>query len=541
MIAKTSHYRFERPPENIAGYNPTRDGGSFSWDRVAAERSVNYFADCLILTSGKTAGNPFRLQPWQADYVATLFGWKRSDGTRRYRESAFFVPRKNGKTETGAGLALYGLCCDGEQQAQVYSAAKNRDQASLVFEPASRMVERAPVLSSLCKVIESKKRITFPKTASYYCAVSADAGSAHGKSPHMVLFDEVHTQPNAKLYEGLKTGMGFRRQPLFVNLSTAGTDRNSICWEVWQQARNVRDGLDCNPHFLPMVYEIAEGESWEDQEVWQRVNPNLNVTVTLEFLQEEYAKAKSSPRYENSFRNLYLNEWTQQAVRWLPMDAWEECGAAVMPVLEGEQCFAGLDLSSTTDISAFVMAFQQADGRVYLIPRFWLPAENVRKRADRDHVPYDVWERNGWLTLTPGNAVDYDVIRRDIQDLASKYWIQSLRIDPWNATQLATQLQGDGLPVEFFRQGYQSLSGPSKELEKFILRRELVHPHNPVLTWMAGNVAVEKDAAENIKPSKARSTERIDGIVAAVMAIAGMVSGAAAQQWYYDNNPVELG
>ena len=541
MIAKSGHYRFEKPPENIAGYNPTRDGGSFSWDRTAAERAVNYFSDCLILTSGKTAGRPFRLQPWQADYVATLFGWKRPDGTRRYRESAFFVPRKNGKTETGAGLALYGLCCDGEQQAQVYSAAKNRDQASLVFEPASRMVERAPVLSSMCKVIESKKRITFAKTSSYYCAVSADAGSAHGKSPHMVIFDEVHTQPNAKLYEGLKTGMGFRRQPLFLNASTAGTDRNSICWEVWQQARNVRDGVDPNPHFLPMIYEIAEGESWEDEAVWQRVNPNLNVTVTLEFLQEEYAKAKSSPRYENSFRNLYLNEWTQQAVRWLPMDAWEECGSTSMPDLTGEQCYAGLDLSSTTDISAFVMAFQQANGRVYLIPRFWLPAENVRKRADRDHVPYDVWERNGWLTLTPGNAVDYDIIRRDIQQLAEKYWIQSLRIDPWNATQLATQLQGDGLPVEFFRQGYQSLSGPSKELEKFILRRELVHPHSPVLTWMAGNVAVEKDAAENIKPSKARSTERIDGIVAAVMAIAGMVSGATAQQWYYESNPVELG
>ena len=540
MIAAKKRFLFPTPPTDLAGYDPTRDAGECVWNREAAERAVNFFPDVLMLTSGKTAGQRFTPQQWQADYIATLFGWQRPDGTRRYRESLFAVPRKNGKTETGAGIALYGLFCDNEQAAQVYSAACNRDQASLVFEPASRMVERAPVLVARSKVVESKKRIVYYKTASYYSALSADAASAHGKSPHMVLFDELHTQPSDKLYEGLKTGMGFRRQPLFVNMTTAGTDRHSLCWDVWTHARRVRDGISRDPSFLPLIYELQEGEDWKDESVWRRVNPNLDVTVTMQFLRDEFERASSSPRYENSFRNLYLNEWTQQAVRWLPMDAWDECGDQ-MPDLAGQQCYAGLDLSSTTDISALVLAFPQQNGPTWFLPHFWIPAESCERRSKRDRVPYAEWAKAGYVTLTEGEAVDYDIIRRDIHQLAERYWFQELRIDPWNATQLATQLQGDGLPVVFMRQGYASVSGPAKELEKALVRREIRHPHNPCFTWMAGNVAVERDPADNIKPSKKHSTERIDGIAAAVMAMAGVCAAQQRQTWFYEGNGVELG
>lgn len=541
MIARADRYTFEQPPENLNGYDPTRGAGDMIWDAHEAARAVNFFGDCLVLTSGKTAGQPFRLERWQADFVATLYGWKRpdKDRTRRYREAFFAVPRKNGKTETGAGLALFGLMCDREQAAQVYSAAKNRDQAALVYEPASRMAERSPMLSGRLKCIDSKKRIVHYGSSSYYQAVSADAGSAHGKSPHLVIFDEAHTQPNAKLYEGLKTGMGFRRQPLFVNTTTAGTDRHSLCYQVWSYARQVRDGKVDDLTFLPMLYEIGEGEDWQDRDAWRRCNPNLDVTVTMEFLEDEYRRACSSPLYENSFRNLYLNEWTQQAVRWFSMSSWNAC-AAPQPDLTGRECWIGVDLAATTDITAVVAAFPMDDGTIYIVPHFWIPAEAISARSHRDKVPYEQWAKAGLVTATDGGATDYDSVRAWIEKFAESHWVQQIRMDPWNAQQVATQLQQAGLPVEAMRQGYASISGPSKEFERAIVNRTLRHASNPVLDWMAGNVAIESDAAGNIKPSKAKSTERIDGIVAAVMSIAGLVTRAETQQSYYANNPLEM-
>lgn len=541
MIAKSHHYTFERPPTNLNGYDPTRGASDMIWDRKAAEHAVDFFGSCLVLTSGKTAGKPFYLERWQAEYVATLFGWKRPDATRsrRYRESFFAVPRKNGKTETGAGVALYGLTCDGEEAAQIYSAAKNRDQAALVYEPASRMAERSPVLSGRLKCVDSKKRIVYYKSASYYQALSADAGSSHGKSPHMVIFDEAHTQPNAKLYEGLKTGMGFRRQPLFINTTTAGTDRHSLCYQVWSYARQVRDGKVDDLTFLPLIYEIVEGDDWHDREAWRRCNPNLGVTVTEEFLNDEYRRACSSPMYENSFRNLYLNEWTQQAVRWFSMSAWNAC-AGHEPDLTGRECWVGIDLAATTDITAVVAAFPMDDGTIYLQPHFWIPAEAIAARSHRDKVPYEQWARAGLVTATDGGATDYDSVRDYVERLASRCWVQQVRMDPWNAQQVATQLQQAGLPVEAMRQGYASISGPSKEFERGIVNKTLRHPSHPVLDWMAGNVAIESDAAGNIKPSKAKSTERIDGIVAAVMAVAGLVTRCENQRSYYESNPLEM-
>ncbi len=527
------------PPTDLNGYPPLRDADGFTWDGEAAARAVDFFPKMLKHTEGPCAGKPFLLEKWQEDYIATLFGWKRADGTRRYRESMAAVPRKNGKSVLAAGIALYMLGSDGEQAGQVYSAAFSRDQASLVFAPASRMVKASPQLSKRFKIIESTKRIVYPMANSFYRAIPAEAANSHGFGASAVIFDELHTQTSRDLYDVLRSSQGARRQPLFVSITTAGHDRKSICWEVWNLARGVRDGLVRNPYFLPLIYELDGDDKWDDATTWHKCNPNLGVSISEDFLKEECQRAKDSPAYENTFRNLYLNEWTEQDIRWLPMDKWRLCGGELRSLL-GSDCWAGLDLSTTTDITALVLAFPDADGKISLLCRFWVPAENARKREKRDQVPYRQWERDGFLTFTEGDVVDYDFVRRDLNTLREKYNIRELAIDRWNATQITTQLQGDGFTIEPFGQGYAAMSGPAKEFEKLVIGGQLAHGDNPVLTWMAGNVAAEMDAAGNIKPSKAKSHERIDGIVAAVMAV-GQASKQGGQQFFYSSNEVEIG
>lgn len=506
------------PPTNLNGYDPTRDAEGFEWRPEIAQRSVDFFRDALKLTSGRAAGKPFELQPWQRDFVATLFGWQRADGTRRYREALFFVPRKNGKTESGAGLALYTLCCDRENKPEVYSAAKTRDQASRVYEPAAIMVRNSPMLASRLRIVESQKRVVFPQNNGYYCAISADAATSHGKNPHAVLFDELHTQPNRNLYDGLKSGMGARQQPMFVSMTTAGYDRHSICYEVWKHACNVRGGIIRDPHFLPLLYQIEEGDDWTSEDVWKRCNPNLGVTVSIEFLREEFERAKSSPAYENTFRNLYLNQWTEQAIRWIPMEAWDECGAEELPSFDGEPCWIGLDLSSTRDVTAAVLAFRWRGG-IAIKPHFWIPADGAELAERRDRVPYRQWSKDGLVTLTPGSAVDYGVVRADINRLSYRHSVQEIAMDPWNAEHMIQQFdKEDGFNVCVVRQQMAGMSAPSKLFEVLVSKRQLHHGGNPVLRWMASNVTVERDANDNIRPVKDKSTGRIDGIVAAIMA-----------------------
>lgn len=538
MIKRAKKLNYDDPPTDLAGYDPTRDAKGFYWDPAAAKRVVGFFAECLCLT---TSGFPkFHLQKWQADFVATLYGWKRkSDDTRRYREALFAVPRKNGKSETCAGLSLYGLTADGETRAQVYSAAKTRDQAALIFDVASIMCRQSEALRSMVRPVESRKRLEFAAKHSYYQAMSADAATAHGKNPHLVLFDELHTQPNRLLYDGLKSGMGARQQPLFISLTTAGHDRNSICHEVWTHARNVRDGIVDDPTFLPMIYEIKPGEDWKDEEVWARCNPNLGVTVSLQFLREEYKRAASLASYENTFRNLYLNEWTEQAIRWISMEHWDKCQDHFdWSELRDLPCWGGLDLSSSVDVSALVLAFP-VDGKVAIVPHFWICEEQAKRNERSDRVPYREWAKAGLVTITEGNVVDYERIRRDIQELAETYPIQEIAYDRFNSSHLVTLLNGDGINMVQFGQGFTSMSGPSKEFEKLVLGNQLIHDGNKIMRWMASNVATTQDAAGNIKPVKDKSTGRIDGIVAAIMAI-GRATTSQQPYSYYETNGLEM-
>lgn len=503
----------------LPGYDPAATAHEARYDPRSATRAVSFFADCLTFTAGEWKGRPFVLQAWQQAIVANLFGWKRPDGTRRYREAFLYVPRKNGKTELAAGLACLLTFADAEPAAHVYCAAADREQARLVFSAARTMVQQEPELARRGRVYSHA--IAVESTASVLRVVSAEAYTKHGVNAHGLIIDELHAQPNRELVDVLTTSTGARRQPLIIYITTADFDRESICNERYAYACKVRDGVIDDPAFLPVIYEARSPEDWTDPTVWARVNPNLGVSVNLDYLQRECARARETPSYENTFKRLHLNLRTEQDVRWLSLAQWDACGGEPIDegAFAGRTCYAGLDLSSTTDVSALVLVFPDEDGGVSVVPRFWIPGDEAMKRERRDRVPYVAWAQQGLVEMTPGNVVDYDRIRAQIGELGRCFDIREIAVDRWNATQLALQLQGDGFKVLAFGQGFKDMTAPTKEFEKLVVSRRLRHGGHAVLRWMASNVAVETDAAGNLKPSKKKSTERIDGIVAAIMAL----------------------
>lgn len=527
----------------IPGYDPFRDAGDCTFDAEAARRVIAFFPTCLVHIKGAKAGQPFVLSDWQQGIVANLFGWKRPDGTRRYRECFLFVARKNGKSLFAAGIALYLLLCDGEGGPEVYSIASDEDQAHYVFGPAKEMVARDPFLSQWLAVYDSSSSIVCEANAGFYKAATSTAHTKHGGNAHGVINDEYHAQKSDELIDVMVTSTGARRQPLVLHTTTAGYDQQSGCFKKYQYACRVRDGHVRDPQFLPVIYEITAEEDWTDERNWTKANPNLGESVQLEFLRAEVQKAQALPSYENTVRRLYFNQWTQQSVRWLPMDRWRKCERDIaLEQLKGRHCKAALDLASTTDLSALVLLFPPRPDVKELpiaVPFFWVPEENARLRAARDGVDYLTWIREGWIEATPGDVTDYDVIRARVNELRNWFVIDQIGIDPWNATQLATQLMSDGFEVVFIRQGFKTMNEPSKRLETWVVGRTFAHGGHPVLDWMADNVAIDTDPHANIKPSKKSSTERIDGIVGLVMAIA-LTIGDEGPSVYEQRGIVEL-
>lgn len=501
-----------------------RRDGEFWFDEAAADAACLFFETFLCHTEGEWYGLPFRLSGWQRDLVREVFGWKRADGTRRYRVVYLEVGRKNGKTELAAGFGLLLLVADGEPGAQVYSMAVDKDQAKIVFNKATTMVQ---LNDSLRRLVEPLKTSLFCSALSgTFKPLSSKPGSKHGFSPSGSIADEVHEWPNGELAEVVHDGTGARRQPLEFILTTAGQHGWGYGWELHDYAVKVRDGIVTDPSFLPVIYAAEPEDDWTDPAVWAKANPGLGVSPKLEFLEAQCAKAQDSPRLENRFRRYHLNQWTEQIDRWLPMDRWDGCVGGIgwedlAEQLQGRACYGGLDLSTTTDLSAFVLAFPPEDEAEpwHLIPYFWCPEANIERRARRDRVPYPTWVAEGALTATEGDVVDYDRVRAEINDLGARFDIREIPADRWNASQLITQLAGDAFTIFPFGQGYASMSAPSKEFEALVIGGRLAHGGHPVLRWMASNVAVEEDAAGNLKPSKRKSTERIDGIVAAIMAV----------------------
>ncbi len=511
---------------SIPGYDPFAATQKGRFDADGALRAIGFFRDCLTFTAGEWMGSPFVLQPWQQAIVANLFGWKRPDGRRRYREAFIYVPRKNGKSELAGGLGCLLTFADREPGAQVYCAAADREQARLVFNAARAMVSAEPELETRGRMYTHS--IMVESTGSVLKVVSAEAYSKHGINAHGIIIDELHAQPNRELVDVLTTSTGARRQPLIVYITTADFDHESICNEKYDYACKVRDGIIDDPAFLPVIYEAPGDADWTDPAVWAVANPNLNVSVSCEYLERECRRAQETPTYENTFKRLHLNMKTQQDVRWLSLETWDACGEAIEEAdLNGCSCWAGLDLSTTTDLSALVLLFKDRDGGVTVRPWFWIPADNARKRELRDRVPYETWARQGLVEMTPGNVIDYECIRERINELARRFQIEEIAVDPWNATQLALQLQNDGFKVIVFGQGYKDMTAPTKEWEKLVLSGKLRHGGNPVLRWMAGHVAVEMDAAGNLKPSKKKSPERNNVVGVPPLRELGLMNGDA--------------
>jgi len=493
----------------------------FYFDEDAADLASAFFERRLVHCKGEWSGERFTLMPWQRDdIIRPLFGWKRADGTRKYRTAYIEIPRKNGKSTLASGIALFLLFIDDEPGAEVYSAAADREQAAIVHDLARQMVEASPLLLSRSEVY--KRSIVVPSTSSVYKVLSADAPHKHGLNAHGVIVDELHVQPNRELVDVLTTSTGSRRQPMVVFITTAGFDRESICWEIHEYARQVLEGIIDDPSFFAYIRAAGPDDDWLDETVWAKANPGLGVTVKLDYLRTEAERAKQTPAYQNTFRRLHLNQWTQQETRWLPMEIWDSCGQPFnVEGLAKRECYGGLDLASTVDIAAFLLDFPPMEaGQPHIwLPHFWIPKASMVERGRRDRVPYDLWVRQGLITATEGNAIDYAFIRADIEKLKEQYDIREIAFDRFGAVQMSQELGSAGFTMVGFGQGFVSMSPPMTELLRLTLDGKLLHGGHPVLRWMADNLAVSMDPAGNVKPDKKKSREKIDGIVAGVMAL----------------------
>ena len=495
---------------------------SSHYEKSKADVVVEFIQN-LRHTKGIWAGKPFTLLPWQEQIIRDVFGVVKENGYRQFNTAYIEVPKKNGKSELAAAVALLLCCGDREERAEVYGCAADRQQASIVFEVAADMVRMCPALNKRVKILASQKRIVFLPTNSFYQVLSAEAYSKHGFNIHGVVFDELHTQPNRQLFDVMTKGSGdARMQPLYFLITTAGTDTHSICYETHQKAKDILEGRKIDPTFYPVIYGADESEDWTDPKVWKKANPSLGETIGIDKVRDACNSAKQNPGEENSFRQLRLNQWVKQAVRWMPMIAWDKCAFNVDPEeLEGRVCYGGLDLSSTTDITAFVLVFPPLDDEdtFKVLPYFWLPEDNVSLRVNRDHVPYDLWVRQDLVETTEGNVVHYAEIERFITKLGEKYNIREIAYDRWGATMLVQQLEGEGFTVVPFGQGFKDMSPPTKELMKLVLEQRIAHGGHAVLRWMMDNIFIRTDPAGNIKPDKEKSTEKIDGAVAMIMAL----------------------
>ena len=506
----------------IPGYDPWGNTGGALFDPKLARRAIAWFhAHIQHVAGGAFAGKPLILSPWQQAIIGNVYGWRMPDGTRRYRVVPIFVGRKNGKSAI-ASAWMVKLITDEEEKeagAQIYSLASTVNQANLVFHPAKAMVARCPRLA--CKVRLWEKSITrVDDQIAFYKPVAADSDTAQGFSPSGYVIDEFHTQPNRRLYDAMLTGRGARRNPLSIYITTAGWDRESICYEVYEDAKHIRDGNINDFRTLPVVYEVPDADDWNDPGVWYKANPNLGVSITMEDIREEHAKAKRNPSYENTFRQYYCNQWTSQAVRWISMNDWDACADRALKIdaFEGEQCWGGLDLAFTRDLSAFTLVFRREE-HFYLFAWHWMPAGKAREQEESDHVPYALWQRQGLIEFTPTPTTDFSVIERTICQQSRRFDLRSVGYDGYGAATVATNLIAEGIDMVKIQQGWQGMSEPAKLMERLVLERKLWHDGNALLRRQVDNATVTRDRNENLYVHKPGARKRIDAVIAGIMSI----------------------
>lgn len=520
-------------------YTPTRFMLPTShYDKAKADRAVK-FIENLRHTKGKWAGTRFWLLPWQEQLIRDIFGVVKPDGNRQFRTAFVEIPKKNGKSELAAAVALYLLYADNEPSAEVYGAAADRQQASIVFDVANQMVQMTPALMKRSKIMGATKRIVNYSNAGFYQVLSAEVGTKHGLNVSGLVFDELHAQPTPHLYNVLTKGSGdAREQPLFFLITTAGTDRNSICYAIHTKAKDILENRRVDASFYPVIYGIEDDDDWSEEENWKKANPSLGYTIPLDRVRDAYREASQNPAEENVLRQLRLCQWVTSTVRWIPDHIYEQGNRPIdLESLKGRDCYGGLDLSSSGDITAFVLMFppRTETEPYYMLPFFWVPEDTIPQRVKRASVPYDVWVRQGYLMSTEGNVIHYGFIEKVIEQLGELYHIREIAFDRWGAVQMVQNLEGAGFTVVPIGQGYRDMSPPTKAFYELLMKGEIIHGGNPVMRWMAGNVVVETDPAGNIKPTKAKSAEKIDGIVAAIMALDRCIRNAGQQGSVYDD------
>lgn len=523
----------------------------YYYDDAAADDAV-WFIEQLVQVEGEWRGHPLILEAWQEwDIVRPVFGWrKKSDGYRRFRTAYVEIPRRNGKTTLAAAICAYMLIADREARAQVYSGATKEDQARIVWEMCRDMLQASPTLRGEAQAFKSA--IVNYELASSFKPLGRDSKAHDGFSVHGAVIDEYHAHKTPDVMNVLASGRGSRRQPLLFIITTAGIGTASPCRKEHNLAQRILSGILNNDEYFAYITTVDDPDKWEDPEEWKKANPNLGVSVYVDGFASEFKEAQQSADKQNEFKRKKLNIWTEQATRWIPMDAWSRCDGLIdREALRGARCFAGLDLGITRDISALALVFQvgkairEETGEelplIQLLMRYWCPEETLEQRYLTDGVNYPQWAAEGWLTPTPGASTRYDIIRRDINALQEEFEIAEVAIDRAHAHQLMVELADDGLTIVKHSQGFGAMNFPCRSLEEAVLETRLRHGNDPVMRWMMSNVAIARDAYENIRMVKDKSGDRIDGPVAAAMGIGRLLVAPEPEAFVYNTRGLYVG
>lgn len=497
----------------------------YYYDLEAAQRPV-VFASRLKHWQGSFAGQLFKPMPWQHFILHSVFGWKRCDNDRRrFRYAYVEIPRKNGKSFLASVVALYMLVADDEAGAEIYATATKRDQAKIVWGAAIEIAKRSGLMGKYLS--EHWLSLRMKQTSSKFEPLASDSDKLDGLNPHCAVCDELHEWSDRRLWDVIEDAFGARSQPLMFVITTAGYNRNGICFQQRSHGESILDSVETRTYnddtYFVFIADVDEEDrnKWHEERVWFKANPCLGEAKSLEYMRDQCNKARQMPSKENAFLNKQLDIWTEAAKRWLDMARWDECGKPIdLSKLQGKPCYTGLDLSSTTDLTASVDVFPPGPYDEWVVvPHFYLPSANLDSRERRDKVPYGMWARQGLITLTPGDVIDLEFVKTHMLQRKEKFNIKECGFDPWKAVEISTWLQQQGMEMVQMRQGHATLGAPSTFLETIVLKKQLRHGGHPILRWMAASTAVIRDSNDNIRPDKAESSQRIDGIVALIMGL----------------------
>lgn len=491
------------------------------FDREAAQHAVEWIEETCRHYKGRWAGTKLYLLAWEDTIVREIFGWKGKDGLRLYRMAYVEAPRKSGKTTIAAGVALYLAHADGEAAPEVFFAAYDKDQAKLCYDDARHITEQSPELSAKTATYLSRNSMELlDNPGGVMKILSRESAKQYGLNIHALIFDELMTQANRVFWDAVTTAEGSREQPLIFAITTAGWDLQSVCFEQHSRTENIAEGTAEEPTFLGVIYGAEMDADWTDEEVWKAANPSLGETVKLDYYRRKCKSAQNQPTEQNAFRTLLLSQWVGQAKRFLDIEVWDGNGAKPGPPAN-RAAFGGLDLSATTDMTSFCVVAETTNGNIDVYPFAFLPEEKLLERERRDRAPYTAWARDGLLMLTPGSTVDYAFIKEVVRQAAEDFDLRDISYDRWNASQLVGELEEEGLEMVKVGQGFAGLSAPTKELLRLVMDQKLRHGGHDLLRWCANSVAVQMDPAGNVKPDKAKSSQRIDPVVAMIMALDG--------------------